>query len=256
MIDQLAVTRTRLVAIVGAGALLTAANTSAQTNGQVWANITFDWVKPSGVTYELDFEPKVMVSVPPGEPGWNNLDITSSVEYPVSRLLDLIGEVVAGRTKQTDDVDTTELTVRGGVRFHLFSRQRRLLLNETLPKRRLVIRDLVRVESRNFFYSNGDPSESTIRVRNRLELMWPLNRPNLGDDGAVSALSDWEWFIPVSDPTERFANRQRIRAGLTYRHSVSWRFAALYIWNRSRDTTTEPFTTAEHIFDVQVKRVW
>jgi len=40
------------------------------------------------------------------------------------------------------------------------------------------------------------------------------------------------------------------------RHNVSWRFAALYIWNRSRDTTTEPFTTAEHIVDVQVKRVW
>jgi hypothetical protein len=41
-----------------------------------------------------------------------------------------------------------------------------------------------------------------------------------------------------------------------YRHSVSWRYAALYIWNRSRDTTTDSFTTAEHIVDVQVKRVW
>jgi len=251
-----AVTRTRLIAIVGVGALLTAANPSAQTNLQMWANITFDWVKQSGVTYEIDFEPKALLSAPPEEPGWSNLDITPSVEYPVTNTLDLVGEMTLGRTKQTDDIDTSEVTVRGGVRFHLFSRQRRLLLNETLPKRRLVIRDLVRVESRNFFYSNGDPSDSTIRFRNRLELMWPLNRPNLGDDGAVSALSDWEWFIPVSDPTERFANRQRIRAGLTYRHSVSWRFAALYIWNRSRDTTTEPFTTSEHIVDVQLKRVW
>jgi hypothetical protein len=253
---MLAVTRRRLVVIVGAGALLTAANASAQTNGQVWANITFDWVKRSGVTYEIDFEPKTLVSAPPEEPGWNNLDITPSVEHPVTNTLDLIGEMTLGRTKQTDDLDTTELTIRGGIRFHLLSRQRRVLLKETLPKRRLVIRDLVRVESRNFLYSNGDPSESTVRLRNRLELMWPLNRPNLGDDGAVSALSDWEWFVPFSDPTERFANRQRVRAGLTYRHSVSWRFAALYIWNRSRDTTAEPFTTAEHIVDVQVKRVW
>jgi len=65
-------------------------------------------------------------------------------------MLDLIGELVAGRTKQTDDLDTTELTVRGGLRFHLFSRQRRLLFNEIFPKRRLVIRDLVQIESRNF----------------------------------------------------------------------------------------------------------
>ena len=197
---MLVVARRPLVIIVGFGTLLTAANGSAQTNGQVWANITFDWVKRSGVMYEVDFEPKALVFAPPEEPGWGNLDITPSIEYPVSTTIDLIGEVTLGRTKQSDDLDTTELTVRGGVRFHLFSRQRHLLLNETLPKRRLVIRDLVRVESRNFFYSNDDPSESTIRVRNRVELLWPLNRPNLGDDGAVVALTDWEWFIPVSIP--------------------------------------------------------
>src|SRR4051794_35395591 len=137
---MLAVTRTRLVAIVGAGALLAAANTSAQTNSQVWANITFDWVKPSGVTYEIDFEPKTLLSAPPEQPGWSNLDITPSVEYPVTNTIDLVGEVVVGRTKQTDDLDTTEVTARGGVRFHLLSRQRRLLLNEKLPKRRLIIR--------------------------------------------------------------------------------------------------------------------
>ena len=61
-----------------------AANASAQSNRQVWANITFDWVKPSGVTYEVDFEPKTLLSAPPGEPGWGNLDITPSVEYPVT----------------------------------------------------------------------------------------------------------------------------------------------------------------------------
>jgi hypothetical protein len=253
---MLAVTRTRLVAIVGAGALLTPANASAQASRQVWANFTFDWVKPSGVTYEIDFEPKALLAPSPEEPDWRNLDITPSIERPVTDMFDVVGEMTLGRTRQTDDLDTTEVTARGGVRFHLFSRQRRLLLNETLPKRRVVIRDLVRIESRNFFYSNGDPSDSTVRVRNRLEFMWPLNRSNLGDDGAVSALSDWEWFIPVSDPAERFASRQRIRLGLTYRHNVRWRFATLFIWNRSRDTTAEPFTVSEHIVDFQVKRVW
>ena len=190
----------RLVAIVELGALLTAANASAQASRQVWANFTFDWVKPSGLTYEIDFEPKALVAAPPEEPDWSNLDITPSVEYPVTDMFDVVGEMTLGRTRQRDDLDTTEVTARGGVRLHLFSRQRRLLLNEILPKRRVVIRDLVRVESRNFFYSNGDPSDSTVRFRNRVELLWPLNRSNLGDDGAISAQSDWEWFIPVSDP--------------------------------------------------------
>ena len=83
------------------------------------------------------------MSASPEEPGWTNVDITPAVEHPVTNTLDVIGEMTLGRTKQTDDLNTTELTVRGGVRFHLFSRQRRLLLNETLPKRRLVIRELV-----------------------------------------------------------------------------------------------------------------
>ena len=61
---MLAASRRRLVAIVGAGALLTAANASAQASRQVWANFTFDWVKPSGLTYEIDFEPKALVVGP------------------------------------------------------------------------------------------------------------------------------------------------------------------------------------------------
>jgi hypothetical protein len=71
--------RRRLLVMVSAGALSTGVSASAQSSGQIWANVTLGWVKPSGVTYEVDFEPKVMVSVPPGEPGWNNLDLTPSV---------------------------------------------------------------------------------------------------------------------------------------------------------------------------------
>jgi hypothetical protein len=44
--------------------------------------------------YEIDFEPKALVSAPPEEPGWSNLDITPSVEYPVSNTLDLIISII------------------------------------------------------------------------------------------------------------------------------------------------------------------
>ena len=141
---------------------------------------------------------------------------------------------------QTDDVDSTEVTPRLGARFHLFSRRQLLQVAEQAPQRRIVVRDLVRVESRNFFYSGGDAdNESTFRFRNRLEFLLPLNKASITDDGARYWLADWEWFVPLDDPEERFANRQRIRTGIGYRRSFNWRYELLYIWTRSRDTLDE-----------------
>lgn len=38
--------------------------------------------------------------------------------------------------------------------------------------------------------------------------------------------------------------------------SHAWRFTVLYIRTRSRNTTSESFTTSENIVNVQMKRVW
>ena len=231
----------------------------AQTNGQVWGNITVDWLKSDKLTFELDVEPKVLVAAPSTEPGWRNVDVTPNVEYAVRRWLDLIGELGTGYTHQTDDVNSTEVTPRIGIRLHLFSRDRPRLLSvrELPPKRRVVIRDRLLGESRNIFYSGaGSGADSTVRFRNRLEFLVSLNKEKLTEDDATYLIADWEWFVPLSDPTERFANRQRIRSGLGYRSNVKWRFEALYIWSRSRDTTNEGFKTSDNIVDLRLKRVF
>jgi hypothetical protein len=143
------------------------------------------------------------------------------------------------------------------LRFHVFSRRQQFRLLEQAPQRRIVLRDLMRVESRNFFYSGGDTeSDSTVRFRNRLEFLVPLNKERITDDGVRYFLADWEWFLPVSDAEERFANRQRIRTGIGWRRSVNWRYELLYIWTRSRDTIEEGFSTSENIIDIRVKRVF
>ena len=234
----------------------------AQTNLQLWANVTFDWVKSDRLTYELDFEPKVLLVAPEGEPGWHNLDLTPNVEYSWKRWLDLVGEATVGRTYQTDDVTTFEVSPRVGLRFHLFSRDTKPYLpkvREVMPKRRIVVRDLLRVESRNFFYTGSGAEESfssSVRFRNRLELLIPIDKPNLTDDRAHYFLADWEWFMPVSEPDERFASKQRIRAGFGYRRSFKWRFEALYMWTRSRDTIQDGFKTDDNIIDIRIKRVF
>ena len=231
----------------------------AQTDLQLWGNVTLDWVKSERLVYELDVEPKVLLSRPEGEPGWHNLDVTPNVEYSPNGWLDLVGEATIGYTKQTDDVNSVELSPRVGVRLHLFSRYTDAVIRrrELSPRRRLVVRDLLRVESRNFIYSGaGSGSDSSVRFRNRLEFLVPLNTPRLTDDGAAYTLADWEWFVPLDEPEERFASRQRIRTGFGYRRSAGWRYEVLYMWTRSRNTIEEGFSTSDNIIDVRVKRVF
>ena len=84
----------------------------------------------------------------------------------------------------------------------------------------------------------------------------PLNKERITDDGARYLLADWEWFVPLDDPAERFASRQRIRAGLGYRRSFNWRYDVLYMWTRSRDTIEEGFATTENIVNIRVKRLF
>jgi len=249
---------------VGLGVVLLVAWSSgvarAQTNLQLWGNLTIDWVRSPRLTYGLDVEPKVLIAAPEGDPAWRNLDLTPSVEYAAKSWLDVTGEVATGYTRQTDDVNSFEVTPRIGVRFHLFSRYVPLhgpRARELPPKRRLVVRDFVRLESRNITYTSGDTnSSSTVRVRNRLELLFPLNKQTMTDDRTRYMLADWEWFMPLNEPDERFANKQRIRAGFGYRRNLAWRFEALYIWTRSRNTISEGFTTSDNIVDIRVKRVF
>lgn len=230
----------------------------AQTDMQLWGTLTFNWLKAEGLSYELELEPKILVAAPEGTPGWSNLDITPNVEYAAKEWLDLIGEVATGFTTQTDDVDSFELSPRVGLRFHVTTRELPTgpIRREIVPRHRIVVQNLARVEVRNLFYSNDQPTDSVVRLRNRLEFQIPLNRNRMTEDGARYALADWEWFIPLGDPQERFANRQRIRTGLGYRRSRQWRFEALYIWTRSRDATNQDFTTSDNIVNLRVKRVF
>lgn len=232
---------------------------AAQSNAQLWGDLSMEWVRPTGITWGLAVEPRVLVSAPPGEPGWWSVDVTPAIEYSATRWLDVVGELATGHTRQTDDVRSTEVSPRGGIRVHVFSRGLPPLLpgRERSPARRLVIRDLLRVEQRNLFYDGSDEeTSSTVRFRNRVEMLLPVNRPLLTDDGAIYASADWEAFVPLGDPEERFANRHRIRTGIGWRRSAAWRGEALYVWTRSRNSFQDDFETSDHAVVIRLKRVF
>ena len=54
----------------------------------------------------------------------------------------------------------------------------------------------------------------------------------------------------------RASRRQRIRSGIGYRRSFAWRYEARYVWNRSRNTIDDPYTSTDHVFEFTMKRVW
>jgi len=229
----------------------------AQDNTQLWGEFKLSWITSRHLTYGLDVEPKVLLAKPDGDPGWVTLDLTPSIEYSHGEWLDVLGELLIARTRQTDDLNSTEITPRIGLRLHLLSNLRQDLVKEKRPRHRVVLRNLARLEARNLFYSAADkPNKSTMRFRDRVELMCALTRPRVTDNGATYALGDVEWFWQLDDVTERYANKQRVRGGLGYRHSSEWRFEGLLIWDRSRNTIDQPFNTSDVVVDLTVKRVW
>ena len=201
--------------------LLSASAARGQSNLQAWGNLSLNRGLSERWTGALEFEPKVLAADNSGGPGWWSMDATPNVEFVPKHWLDVIAELPVTYTSQTDGVDSWEVSPRGGLRVHLFSRDvpdrvgrlvaEAVSAKERPPKRRLVIRDRLLVEQRNLVYNNGKPSSHTWRVRNRLELQFPLNRTRVTEDDSWTLLTDWEWFVPLDDPSERFANRQRIR---------------------------------------------
>ena len=196
-----------------------------------------EWQKTDRLLLVLDAEPKTLLS---GGPRWRALGLTPAAEYAPTRWVDLVGELVLDYTNQAEEANAFEASARAGARFYFV-------------RGRLQLRDLFRVEVRNLFYDD-DTTDTSWRTRNRVELRYALNRPRNADPGAIIAIADWEWFAPVDgDPGERFASRHRVRLGLGHRANARWRFDAIYIWQRSRNTFDEPFGSADHIVDLRAR---
>ena len=136
-----------------------------QTTSQLWGTITFNWLRSGQLSYELELEPKVLTDAPEGEPGCASLDVTPNVEYALQRWLDLVGELATGYTSQTDDTDSFELSPPVGVRFHLTTHDLPTspFRRERLPRYRIVVRNLVRVEARSLFCTGDTSNDSTVR---------------------------------------------------------------------------------------------
>jgi hypothetical protein len=53
-----------------------------------------------------------------------------------------------------------------------------------------------------------------------------------------------------------YANKERIRVGLGYRHSSAWRYEGFLVINRARKSANDRFATADYVAEMTLKRVW
>lgn len=239
--------------------LASASTASAQSIGEVWGNLTIDWLASERLVYTLDVEPKVQVSAVTNESRFANVEVWPSVEFALAGWIDAHGEFLAGFTNEQDGSNTTEVAERLGVRLHILSRlikerdARRGAEREAQPRRRGTIATLLRFEHRDLLHSDS-PTTSSWRFRARVELAYPLNRPKLTSDGTVYLTSDTELFRPVGEvPQQGQANQWRLRNGVGYRISFDTRFEVLYIWTTKKESDTGSFATESQAIDFRIK---
>ena len=245
--------------LIGGIVVCPSSTARAQSTGEIWGNVTIDWLASERLVYTLDIEPKVQVTSVTKQSRFANIDIWPSVEFALAGWLDAHGEFLTGFTDEQDGSTSTEVTERMGVRLHVLSRliqeraARRGAEREAQPRRRGTIATLLRFEHRDLFHSDS-PTTSSWRFRGRVELAYPLNRPKLTSDGAVYVTSDTELYAPVADdPQTGQVNQWRLRNGVGYRMSFNTRLEALYIWTTKKDSDTGSFVKDSQAIDFRVK---
>ena len=182
------------------------------------------------------------------------MDITPTVEYYPASWIDLVGETDVGYTRQSDDVNTTQLTPRLGFRLNLLNNLREHAHLAYQPLGRIRVGTLVRFEYRNTWYNDGESPAHEWRLRMRLESKAGINHADMGLDCTLYGLADFEYFVTLEGATdERFVSQARARAGLGYRFSYKTRAEILYIREWTRKEEGGAATPNANILDLRLK---
>jgi hypothetical protein len=234
--------------LASAEAATTNTTTAADYSSQIWANAIFDWRVARPVLLELDVEPRLQVR---GGSEWWTLAATPLAEFYPSEWVDLSFETPLGYALQRPSVGSVEMSQRAGARLYPLQ-----LVGVSLPKSRLTVSDLVRVERRAFQYfgTEGETSSNDLRFRNRVELRVGFDAAGSTEPQPLYLIADLEAFVPAGPrATERFATKARVRFGVGYRASRSTAFEFLFVRDWTRSTLSDTFAKETQAIDLRVK---
>lgn len=226
----------RVTSLVAVGSLCASTVLSAQTNdSQSWWDIDFRAPLAPGWSSFAEVGARVLLT---DGPGWSSVRVTPGVEHAATPWLDVLAFMPLIGTVQQEDLSTFEVRPVIGVRLSL------------RPNPRFVLRNRNLAEYRVIHFRDSDSSQTSLRLRFRVEARVAINQPVLaGSRDLLYGLTDFEGFLNVgAAPSERFLNRQRFRVGLGYRFSYWWTVEGIYTLQLSANTLSaaEP-DTRDHI---------
>lgn len=177
-----------------------------------------------------------------GNEDWNKIVIKPSLEWYPIPALDVMSAIVYVNTQQVEGVNTVEWRPDIGFRINFL-------------QQRMTLRTNTRLEFRHVHYVETNQNLNTLRLRTRIELLFPINNPSKRDPKTMYALTDYEVFgdLAGDEVDERFANRNRFRVGLGWRFDLEWRVELIYTRQGSTNTLGRDFETSDNIYRIRIK---
>jgi len=162
-----------------------------------------------------------------GDSDYSEWALTPNLEYAVNSRLTLTGGVSFSSTDyETGSDDTSEVGPYVGLRYNYQTRGGARYVNYFWIEKRIRT-DL-----------DTDVTDISKRLRNRFQVLIPLNTHDLHEDNTWYAITDLELFFDsFTDVRERNRSLQRLRAGIGWRKDRHWTYQFIYGIQRSHDDT-------------------
>ena len=209
-----------------------------QQTVQVW--LDYDPTYPMGRT---TFDLEITMHVAFGAARWGELGLTPNWEFAATNWLDLSGGMGLTYTRQIEDFDSFEINPYVEIKPYWYTKH---------GVRGVKLANYLRYDYRAQYVFATEERKNSSRLRDRVQVVIPLNKASVIVGGALSAIVDVEAFFNAGDLQERFSSRLRFRLGASYIHSTKLRYQFYYTLQRARDTIDEPFSTTDSIFRFRV----
>ncbi|MGH9753829.1 MAG: DUF2490 domain-containing protein [Blastocatellia bacterium] len=199
---------------------------------QLWFDYDPTWLLSKRWTLDVDIATRAIIS---GQPLWQ-IRLQPTLQFSPWKWMDLTGGVWVIYSRQAEAFDRFETRPTVGIR-HKVDIWRGVRLS-----------NYFRVELR--IQRNLDTSQTLTarRLRNRIQVMAPINHRSLSQDNTWHIFADAEFFRQ-RDPNvdDGFNSRQRYRAGIGWRKDSARTYQFFYGFERSRNLINEPFSS-DNIF--------
>jgi hypothetical protein len=199
---------------------------------QLWFDYDPTWLLSKRWTLDVDTATRIIISE---QPLWQ-IRLYPTLQFSPWKWMDLTGGVWLIYSRQAATFDRFETRPLMGIRL------------KKDVWRGIRLSHYFRIEFRIQRNLDTGETNSARRLRNRAQVMIPVNHRSLSQDNTWYAFFDVEFFRQKEqNVNDGFNSRQRYRAGIAWRKNSSRTYQFFYGFQRSRANPNETFSS-EDIF--------